>query len=160
MKSTDERVQVVLKRAHMREETQLRKRQRVAALGGGILSVAVVAVVGMGISSASEASFGSAAMGGPLGLMGSVFSSGTALGYIVIGLLGIALGVLVTLLAVRLGTRQKAYEPLSGQAAMDESDLSSDAFDKLEVGEPSWARGAMDELLSADSAPGERGPNL
>ena len=101
MKTTDERIDEVLSRARAREAAARRRRQRVAALGGGALSIVAVVAVGLGFASAPGA--GAPHAGESLGLMGSVLSGGTALGYVVVGLLGLLLGVAVTVLAFRLG---------------------------------------------------------
>lgn len=100
MKSTDERMETVFRRARAHEAMARRRRQRAVAFGGGALSV--VAVVAVGIGMASAGADGSA-LGGPFGLMGSVFADSGALGYVVVGLLGLVLGVAVAALAYRLG---------------------------------------------------------
>ena len=117
MKSTDERVSEVLGRARVREAANRRRRQRVAALGGGALAVAIVAAVGVGVSSMPGA--GGASAGATLGLMGSVFAGGSAFGYVVVGLLGLALGAAVTVLAYRLGRGRKPAVPASAKAYED-----------------------------------------
>ena len=117
MKSTDERVNEVLGRARVREAANRRRRQRVAALGGGALAVAVVAVVGVSMSSMPDA--GGASAGATLGLMGSVFAGGSALGYVVVGLLGLARGAAGTVLAYRLGRGRKPAVPVSAKAPED-----------------------------------------
>ena len=117
MRSTDERVNEVLGRARAREATSRRRRQRVAALGGGVLAVVIVATVGVGMSSLPGAVAASA--GATLGLMGSVFAGGSALGYVVVGLLGLALGAAVTVLAYRLGHARAMLAP------RDEDEISA-----------------------------------
>ena len=104
MKSTDERMVDVLGRAKAREAMVRRQRQRAVAVGGGVLSVVLVVLVGIGVSTVMEPS-GSASLMGKLGLMGSVLAGGPALGYVVVGLLGIALGAAVTALVYRFGRR-------------------------------------------------------
>ncbi len=101
MRSTDERISEVLEQTRAREAVNRRRRRRVASIGGGTLAVIIVAAVGVGMSSLAYS--GSTSAGTTFGLMGSVFASGSALGYVVVGLLGIALGSAVTLLACRLG---------------------------------------------------------
>ncbi|MBQ9041669.1 MAG: hypothetical protein IJ111_02510 [Eggerthellaceae bacterium] len=101
MRSTDERMNEVLSRARTREVASRRKWQRAVAIGGGALSIVVVAVAGLGFASASGAGISHSA--GSLGLMGNVLSGGSALGYIVVGLLGLLLGVAVTVLTFKLG---------------------------------------------------------
>ena len=101
MRSTDERMNEVLGRARARENAARRRRQHAAAIIGGALSVVAVFAVGMGLSSAGLS--GNLAPSGPFGLMGSVFSDNPAIGYIVVGLLGLVLGVVVTTLVFRLG---------------------------------------------------------
>ena len=111
MRLTDERVSEVLGRARAREAAARLKRQRIAAIGGGALSIVIVAALGVGMSSLPGA--GAAPAGATLGLMGSVFAGGSALGYVIIGLLGFALGAAVTALAYRLGRGHKPAGPAS-----------------------------------------------
>ena len=103
MRSTDERMEAVLGRARAREALVRRRRQRAVAVGGGALSVVAVVVAGIGVATGFGASSAAAGSAGPSGLMGSVFAGSPALGYIVVGLLGIVLGVAVATLAYRLG---------------------------------------------------------
>ena len=77
-----------------------RRRQRAVAIFCGALGVIAVVAVGIGVSAAGASS---PVPGGPFGLMGSVFADGDALGYVVVGLLGLVLGTAVTALACRLG---------------------------------------------------------
>lgn len=110
MRSTDERMNEVLGRVRVQESALRRKRQRIAALAGGALSVIVVVAVGMGVSSLEGANATSSIA--TVGLMGSVFADGSALGYIVVGLLGLVLGIVVTVLVCRFGRRRvSAYAP-------------------------------------------------
>ena len=102
MRSTDERVEEVLGRARAHEAVARRRRQRAVALGGGLLSVVAVVLVGVGVASVAGPS-GTEGLAGRLGLMGSVLADGSALGYVVVGLLGIVLGAAVTVLSFRLG---------------------------------------------------------
>lgn len=103
MRTTDERMDEVLRRARAREAADRRRRQRAVAIGGGALSVVAVAVAGMSLASMAGPSAPSP--GSTVGLMGSVIAGGSALGYVVAGLLGLALGVAVTVLAFRAGRR-------------------------------------------------------
>ena len=103
MRSTDERMAEVLGRAKVHEAEIRRRRQRAVALGGGFLSVVAVVLVGVGFSSAVSGASDAASVAGQLGLMGSVFADGSALGYVVVGLFGLALGAAVTAIAFRLG---------------------------------------------------------
>ena len=103
MKSTDERMKDALMRARVHEVTSRRRKQRAVALVGGVLSILVVVAVGVGVSAVTGDAAGASSAATQLGLMGSVFSGSSALGYIVVGLLGIALGATVTVLAYRLG---------------------------------------------------------
>ena len=119
MKTTDERMDEVLRRAHARKAVARRRRQRGVAIGGGALSVVAIVAVGFGFASASGADLPDA--GGSLGLMGSVLSSGSALGDIVIGLFGLVLGIAVTVLAFGPGrdprrARGKGEARLEGDA--------------------------------------------
>ena len=108
MKSTDERMHAVLGRARAHEVAIRRRRQRAAALGGGALSVIIMVAVGMGVSSVMGESSGASSAAEQLGLMGSVFSGSSALGYIVVGLLGIVIGAAVAAVAFRLGHGKQA----------------------------------------------------
>ncbi len=60
------------------------------------------------------------------GLMGSVFANGSVLGYVVVGLLGMVLGAVVTLVFVRWGRPQttKGSEPPSLPNPTDDGDAS------------------------------------
>ena len=103
MRSTDERMDAVLGRTKSYEAAARRRRQRAAAVGGGVLSIVMVVAVGIGVSRAVGDFAGISSVAVQLGLMGSVFSGSSALGYIVVGLLGIVLGSAVTVMAYRLG---------------------------------------------------------
>lgn len=116
MRTTDERMREVLSRARAREAASRRRRQRAVAIGGGTLSVAVVAVVGIGMASLAGRS-GSAPSEATTGLMGSVLAGGPALGYVVAGLIGLVLGVAVTILAFRAGRKPPTGEPREQQGA-------------------------------------------
>lgn len=120
MKTTDERMSDVLARAQAREAALRRRRQRAVAICGGALCVAVVVAVGAGMAS----------MAGPsapptssvtLGLMGSVVADGSALGYVVVGLLGLALGVALTVLAYRAGRRPELPKEPEAKASGSKS---------------------------------------
>ena len=108
MRSTDERVEEVLERTRAHKAAARRRRQRAVAVGGGALSVIAVVAVGLGISTVVGDSSGISFTVGQIGLMGSVFSGGSALGYIVVGLLGIILGAALTVLLYRLGGTPKS----------------------------------------------------
>ena len=108
MRSTDERMAEVLGRAKVHEAEIRRRRQRAVALGGGFLSVVAVVLVGVGFSSAVSGASDAASVAGQLGLMGSVFADGSALGYVVVGLFGLALGAAVAAIAFRLGRGRSA----------------------------------------------------
>lgn len=101
MRTTDERMDQVLKRARAREAADRRRRQRAVAIGGGAISVVAVVAVGLGfaLASGNDAPFSAES----LGLMGSALSGSSVLGYVVVGLLGLALGAAVTTLAFKLG---------------------------------------------------------
>ena len=103
MKSTDERMSAVRGRVRTGEAAVRRRRQRAVALGGGFLSVVVVVLIGVGLSSSVLSASDAASAAGQLGLMGSVFADGSALGYALVGLLGLALGAVVTAVAFRAG---------------------------------------------------------
>lgn len=117
MRSTDERMSEVLGRARMREVETRRRRKRAAALCGGALSIVIVVAVGIGVASANLS--GAPASSGPFGLMGNVFSDSSALGYVVVGVLGLVLGAAVTALAYRLGGAHRTDAP-------DEKGVSND----------------------------------
>ncbi len=101
MRSTDRRVEEVLARARAREVVLRRRRQRAVAIGGGVMGVVAVVAVGIGLARAGTS--GLAAPNAVVGLMGSVFAERPALGYVAVGLLGLALGVAITVLAYRVG---------------------------------------------------------
>lgn len=109
MKSTDERVREVLGRARAREAADRRRRQRIATFGGGALAVVIVASFGVGMSTLQGEE--TASTGATLGLMGSVFAGGSALGYVVVGLLGLVLGAAVTAFAYRAGRARNGFAP-------------------------------------------------
>lgn len=62
-------------------------------------------------------------------LMGSVFADGSALGYIVMGFLGAVLGVTVTLLGLRAGSRREGhdYEEASAEGGEESSPVANSA---------------------------------
>ena len=127
MKSTDERVNEVLERTRAREAAARRTRQRAASIGGGALAVVIVATIGIGMSSLPGA--GATSTGATLGLMGSVFASGSALGYVVVGLLGLALGAAVTALAHRLGRAPRTEGEISVHMSPEHANqLAKDQF--------------------------------
>lgn len=109
MRSIDERMGEVLKRASAREAGVRAWRRRAVALAGMAVSVAVIVFVGVSVASVSGES-NAAGQAGQLSLMGSVLADGSALGYVAVGLLGLVLGAAVTLLAIRLG------RPVAGSA--------------------------------------------
>ena len=119
MKSTDERMKEALGRARAREVKRRRLQQRAVALGGGALSVVLIVLVGVTASSTAGQS-GTSSVAGQLGLMGSVFTEALDLGYVVVGLLGFALGVAVAALAYRFG-RNRSTDALASGKAFEES---------------------------------------
>ena len=118
MKSTDERMGEVFKRASAREVASRLWRRRAVAFGGMVVSIAVIVFVGMSVAAVSGQA-GAADKTGSLALMGSVLADGSALGYVVVGLLGIVLGAVVTLLAMRFG------RPISGDETAQDEGCSS-----------------------------------
>ena len=117
MRSTDERMDEVLGRARAREAATRRRHRRAAVTVGGALSIVTVVAVGIGLSSVSLS--GSHVPSGPLGLMGSVFSDNPALGYVAVGLLGLVLGVAITVMAYRLGRKPGSKRSPMPQAPED-----------------------------------------
>ena len=101
MKSTDERMNEVLGRTRTRQAATRRRRQQMLAVGGGVASIAVIVITSM--FAASVGVFDASVLDGPHQLMASVFSNGAALGYVAVGLLGLMLGVAVTVLAYKVG---------------------------------------------------------
>ena len=80
--------------------------RRVTVVAGGMASMAVIVLVSVCVAGLGETS----ANVEVLDLMGSVFARGSALGYVVVGLLGMVLGVTLTLLGVRWeGPSQRGY---------------------------------------------------
>ena len=116
MKSTDERVSEVLGRARAQEAAARRKKQRIAAFSSGVLAIVVVVAVGVGMSSLADA-------GVTLGLMGSVFAKGSAFGYVVVGLLGLALGAIATAFAYRIGRGRKPIEAMPTKTPENETPI-------------------------------------
>ena len=119
MKTTDERMRDVLARAQAREAALRRRRQRDVVICGGALVVAVVVVVGVGMASMAGPSVPPPS-GTTLGLMGSVVADGSALGYVVVGLLGLVLGVALTVLTYRVG-RMPVPKELEAKASGSKS---------------------------------------
>ncbi len=64
----------------------------------------VLMVVSLAVSSVSDLEFATGLAGGEGGLAASVFAGSTTFGYLVVGLLGAALGVALTVLVHRLGS--------------------------------------------------------
>ena len=106
MKSTDKRMNEVLGRARTRQAATRRRRQQMLAVGGGVASIAIVVIASM--FAASVGVFAAPVLDGPYQLMASVFSNGAALGYVAVGLLGLMLGVAVTVLAYKVGRQNSA----------------------------------------------------
>ncbi len=135
MRSTDERMDAVLGRVRAQEAAARRRRQRAVTLGGGALSVVVVVAVGFGISTVMGDSAGASPTAAQLGLMGSVFSGSPALGYILVGLLGIALGAAVAAAACRLGHGKggisvlTSFETASSSAKPQVAKIASESSD-------------------------------
>ena len=102
MRSIDERMGEVFKRASAREAGVRAWRRRAVALAGMAVSAAVIVFVGVSVASVPGEP-NAAGASGQLSLMGSVLADGSALGYVVVGLLGLVLGAAVTLLAIRFG---------------------------------------------------------
>ena len=121
MKSTDERVSEVLGRARAQEAAARRKKQRIAAFSSGVLAIVVVVAVGVGMSSLADA--GATSTGVTLGLMGSVFAKGSAFGYVVVGLLGLALGAIATAFAYRIGRGRKPIEAMPTKTPENETPI-------------------------------------
>ena len=124
MKSTDERMEMVFERARERERMARRRKSRVVALSGGVLSVVAIVLVGIGVSMAVRSS-GSSPDGSGLDLMGSVFAGGSAFGYVAVGLTGIVLGVAVTVIVFRFGKGAGSYGERAGRG-IGAQDLSDD----------------------------------
>ena len=134
MKSTDERMRDVLGRARAREAMNRRRRQRAVVLGGGVLSVIAVVLVGIGVS-LSAGSSSSSDLAGQLGLMGSVLTDGSALGYIVVGLLGIVLGAAIAALAYRLGHPACGNRPKEASATRPSSPIQGGTVESVSDGD-------------------------
>lgn len=80
--------------------------RRVTVVAGGMASMAVIVLVSVCVAGLGKTSASSTVQG----LMGSVFARGSALGYVVVGLLGMVLGVTLTLLGVRWeGPSKRGY---------------------------------------------------
>ena len=96
MRSNDERLQAVKKRA-----SQLR---RASAKKAAVAAVAACAAIIVGLSLAIPKVAAGFSEGGfeYSGLTASIFKSGSALGYILMGVLAFVLGVCVTILCYRL----------------------------------------------------------
>lgn len=96
MRSNEERAAAVRRRVKQLEAQRRKRRARIVAIS----SVAACLIIIAAVSFAMPALDGSSAVWGAAGA-GSIFSAGVA-GYIVIGVLGFALGVAVTLLGIKL----------------------------------------------------------
>ena len=92
------------------------------AVAGGMASIMAIVLVSVCVAGLGETSANTTVQG----LMGSVFAPGSALGYVVVGLLGLVLGVTVTLLSARWGEfpqRGEAESPLLPHSTDGEGDL-------------------------------------
>ena len=98
MRTTDERLAAAKRRAEEIKRQERSRRSRIAAVSGAAACFAVIVSLALVMPGITEG-FSDTALGG--GMAASIFS-GRSLGYLVVGLLAIALGVCVTVLCVRL----------------------------------------------------------
>ena len=105
MRSTDERVAAVERR--VKELARQKKQRQRRDIGLYAAAACLALVVGVGASMPSI--MGELAQGNytNTGMMASIFYEGSALGYVLVGLLAFALGACLTFLCVVLGRRKK-----------------------------------------------------
>ncbi len=105
MRNTDERVAVVERR--VKELARQKKQRRSRTIGLSAAAACLLLVVGMSVAmpgimaGLAEGDYTGA------GMMASIFYEGSALGYVLIGLLAFTLGVCLTVLCVLLRRRSR-----------------------------------------------------
>ena len=131
VKTTDERAAQALRRASAIQLQRRRRRQRAVAWGGGAACIAILALASLAVSSAGAPNASTILTVGEEGLEASVFAGSSMLGYFIVGFLGAALGVALTVLAYRLGPRGDTCEgrlteagELANRAKRDGSDAA------------------------------------
>lgn len=102
MRSDEQRAAAVRQRMARRRRRQDALRRRI--LAGGSVAACLVLIVGLSVAMPGLAATVDASGYAYSRLAGSMFSDGTSLGYVVIGLLAFVLGVAVTLLCQRVRT--------------------------------------------------------
>lgn len=100
MRSTQQRVEAVQKRAEELKRKNARRAYTATVIGSGCASVAIIVLLAVLVPSAMENTFDTA-YGQPI-LFASMFSNPQSIGYVVIGVLSFLLGVSVTLLCVMM----------------------------------------------------------
>ncbi|MDD3251677.1 MAG: DUF4179 domain-containing protein [Lachnospiraceae bacterium] len=107
MRSTEERIAAVFSRARELERQKRRHQTRWLTGAAGLCALLIVVVCGMmmpGLADGMSMAKGMEVYAGPTA---SIFQSGGALGYIIIGVLAFALGVSVTVLCIHLRRREE-----------------------------------------------------
>ena len=104
MRNNIERVEAVKRRAGAIERRRRGRRAKLAVLGSGAASLAVIVLLAFSMPALDSCAVIQGAEG-----VGSIFASGAAR-YIVIGVLAFALGAAVTLLGVKLRAYWKAED--------------------------------------------------
>ncbi|MEG1887618.1 MAG: DUF4179 domain-containing protein [Oscillospiraceae bacterium] len=105
MRSIDERINAVKNRTSELQQKQKIRRNRIVALSSVAACLAIV--VGMGVAMPGIMKQMSSDKFAVMGDVGSVFSSGNAIGYVLIGIVAFCLGVCVTLFCVQLRKSSK-----------------------------------------------------
>ena len=115
MRSTDERMEEVFERTAAQRVATRQRRFRMAVFGGGAAGLAVVVFAALVMASLAETPSAPASTW-QLTLMGSVIANASALGYVVVGLLGIVVGAALTVVAFRFA------QPTSDTANPDDKE--------------------------------------
>ena len=99
MRTNDERIAAMHRRASELMQERKQKKMRLAGAVSGALGILIILLLAAALSAGSALS--APQMAG-IGMSGSIFSANGSLGYIVIGIVAFMLGVSVTVFSFRL----------------------------------------------------------
>ncbi|MEG0570121.1 MAG: DUF4179 domain-containing protein [Oscillospiraceae bacterium] len=105
MRTTDERLNAVKNRTFEMKKTKKIRQNRILMLSSFAASLAII--VGMSISFPDIMKHISLSEYGSASNVGSIFSNGNAIGYVMIAIVAFCLGVCVTILCMQLHKKNK-----------------------------------------------------